>query len=274
MPFQSCHPSFSLSAVLCLLLVLPVPAAAGAAQKRGSESGAAGEPESESEFTIKVPVNVVPVNVTVTDKSGRPVKDLTAADFKVFEDGQRQRIQSFEIESSQAAVIQEQVDPGRAVAAETGALQPLQGSEGEPGKLISFFIDDLTERSPEFFGWAISALKKFVAEEIGPYDRVGVFSASGGVTIPFSGNREFLRGEIQELNAGKLDLARPYRGSRVKGLDPDDVSLTDLQAIRIVEGGHAGEVDIRIRAEAQRQYEETQAAVHRLLAGLALRRLG
>ena len=270
MPFRSCHPSFSLSAVLCLLLVLPVPAAAGAAQKRGSESGAAGEPESESEFSIKVPVNVVPVNVTVTDKSGRPVKDLTAADFKLFEDGQRQPIQNFEIESGQPPASPQPVDPAGAVSAETGALKPLQSSEGEPGKLISLFIDDLTERSPEFFGWAISALKKFVAEEIGPKDRVGVFSASGGVTIPFSGNREFLRGEIQELNAGKLDLARPYRGSRVKGPGPDDVSLTDLQAIRIVEGGHAGEVDLRIRAEAQRQYEETQAAVHRLLAGLAL----
>lgn len=270
MPFWSCHPSFALPAAVCLLLTLLVSPAAGAAQKRGSESGAAGEADSGSEFTITVPVNVVPVNVTVTDKSGRFVTDLTAADFRLFEDGKRQRIQSFEIESSQPPTSPVPVGPAGAVAAGTGALQPLQSSEGEPGKLISFFIDDLTERSPEFFGWAISALKKLVAEEIGPKDRVGVFSASGGVTIPFSGNQEFLRGEIQVLNAGKLDLARPYRGGRVKGPDPDDVSLTDLQAIRIVEGGHVGEVGLRIRAEAQRQYEETQAAVHRLLAGLAL----
>ena len=103
---------------------------------------------------------------------------------------------------------------------------------------------------------------------MGPKDRVGVFSASGGVTIPFSGNLEFLRGEIQDLNVGKLDLARPYRGDGVR--QPDVVRLTDLQAIRVVEGGHVGEVGLRIRAEAYRRYEETQAAVHRLLAGLAL----
>ena len=248
--------------------MLSAPAAASAAQKKGSNPGAAGELESGPEFTIKVPVNVVPVNVTVTDKSGRFVTDLTAADFKLFEDGQRQRIQSFEIESSQSLAGPEPVDPAGAAAAETGALQPLQSSEGEPGKLISFFIDDLTERSPEFFGWAISALETFVAEEMGPKDRVGVFSASGRVAIPFSGNREFLRGEIQELNVGNLDLARPYRGRQVIG--PDHVSLTDLQAIRIVEGGHVGGVDLRIRARAYRQYEETQAAVHRLLAGLAI----
>lgn len=268
MLLRSCHPAYVLPAVVCLLLELLALAVAGVAQTQGSRPGAAGEPESGPEFTIKVPVNVVPVSVTVTDKSGRPVKDLTAADFKLFEDGKPQRIQSFQIESGQPPVSSEAVDPAGTAAAETPALQPLQGSSGEPGRLISFFIDDLTERSPEFFGWAISALKQFVAEEMGPKDRVGVFSASGGVTIPFSGNREFLHGEIQELNVGKLDLARPYRGDGVK--QPDEVRLTDLQAIRIVEGGHAGGVGMEIRAEAYRQYEETQAAVHRLLAGLAL----
>lgn len=268
MLLRSRHPSFTIHTVLFLLPALWVPAASGAVRNSASETGDPGESKSSQEFTIKVPVNVVLVNVTVRDKSGRPVRNLTAGDFKLFEDGKRQRIQSIEIESGQPPVSPQPVALTGTAAAETPAPQPLQGSEGESGRLISYFIDDLTERSPEFFGWAISALQKFVAEEMGPKDRVGVFSASGGVTIPFSGNREFLRGEIQQLDAGKLDLARPYRGDGVKL--PDEVRLTDLQAVRIVEGGHAGEVGFRIRAEAQRQYEETQAAVHRLLAGLAL----
>ena len=268
MLLRYCHPVFVPPAVVCLLMALSASAAAGSAQKRGGKPGAAADAESSSEFTIEVPVNVVLVNVRVTDNAGRPVKDLTAADFKLFEDGKRQRIQSIEIESSQPPVSPEAAALAGTAAAETPAPRPLQGSEGESGRLISYFIDDLTERSPEFFGWAISALQKFVAEEMGPKDRVGVFSASGGVTIPFSGNREFLRGEIQELDVGKLDLARPYRGDGVKL--PNKVRLTDLQAVRIVEGGHLGPVDSSIRAEAQRQYGETQAAVHRLLAGLAL----
>ncbi len=256
MPFWSRHPSFALSAVLCLLLVLPVPAAAGAAQKRGNEPGAARESESGPEFTVKVPVNVVLVNVTVTDKAGRPVKDLTAADFKLFEDGRPQRIQSFEIESSQAVVIQEQVDPAGAVAAETGALQPLQGSEGEPGKLISFFIDDLTERSVKFFGWVISALQEFMEEEMGPRDQVGVFSASGSVRIPFTGDRTLLWDRIEELEAGKLNLLRPLR------------TMSDVRAIKIVEGVLKGRVSDTEEFEAWRQYNEVQASIHRLLGSL------
>ena len=44
-----------------------------------------------------MPVEVVVVHATVTDKKGRPVKDLTVDDF--YEDGKIQRIQSFAVES-------------------------------------------------------------------------------------------------------------------------------------------------------------------------------
>lgn len=256
MPFRSCHPSFALPAVLGLLLALLTPAGAGAAQKRGSESPATGESKSGPEFTIKVPVNVVPVNVTVTDKAGRPVKDLTAADFKLFEDGKPQRIQSFEIESSQAHAGPEPVDDAGAAAAERGVPQPLQSSETEPGKLISFFIDDLTERSVKFFGWVISALQEFMEEEMGPRDQVGVFSASGSVRIPFTGDRELLRDRIDDLGAGKLNLLRPLR------------TMSDVRAIRIVEGDLKGRVSKKEEFRAWRQYNEVQASIRRLLASL------
>lgn len=201
-------------------------------------------------------MNVVPVNVTVTDKSGRFVTDLTAADFKLFEDGKRQRIQSFEIESSQSLAGPEPVDPAGAAAAETGALQPLKSSEGEPGKLISFFIDDLTERSVKFFGWVISALQEFMEEEMGPRDQVGVFSASGSVRIPFTGDRELLRDRIDDLGAGKLNLLRPPR------------TMSDVRAIRIVEGDLKGRVSKKEEFRAWRQYNEVQASIRRLLANL------
>lgn len=256
MPFRSCHPSIALATPLCLLLALSAPAAAGEPQERRSESGVPRESKSNPEFTIKVPVNVVPVNVTVTDKSGRPVKDLTAADFKLFEDGKRQRIQSFEIESSQPAVSPEPMNPAGKAAADTPALQPLQSSEGEPGKLISFFIDDLTERSVKFFGWAISALQEFMEEEMGPRDQVGVFSASGSVRIPFTGDRKLLRDRIGDLGAGKLDLLNARR------------NMSDVRAIRIVEGDLKGRVSDTEEFQAWRQYNVVQASIHRLLGSL------
>ncbi len=255
MLLRFCHPAFVFPAVVCLLLALSA-SAAGSAQKRGSKPGAAADAESEAEFTIAVPVNVVIVNVTVTDKSGRPAKDLTAADFRLFEDGKRQRIQSFEIESSQPAVSPGPVKPAGAAAAETPALQPLQGPQGESGKLISFFIDDLTERSVKFFGWVISALKEFMAEEMKSRDRVGVFSASGSVRIPFTGDQELLRDRIEALHPGQLDLLNARR------------RMSDVRAIKIVEGLLKGRVSDHEEFLAWQQYNAVQASIRRMLGSL------
>jgi hypothetical protein len=54
---------------------------------------------TKSQATFKVPVNVIVVNVTVTDKRGNPVNDLTSSDFKLSDEGKPQAIQTFALES-------------------------------------------------------------------------------------------------------------------------------------------------------------------------------
>lgn len=49
---------------------------------------------------IKVESSIVVLNATVTDKSGKPLPDLTQSKFKVFEDGVEQQIQFFEAENA------------------------------------------------------------------------------------------------------------------------------------------------------------------------------
>ncbi len=56
---------------------------------------AATQPAASSKGSIKVHVEVVNVPVTVLDKRGLPVIDLTQKDFEVFEDGKRQTISYF-----------------------------------------------------------------------------------------------------------------------------------------------------------------------------------
>ena len=48
-------------------------------------------------LTAHVDVNVVNVDVSVTDRSGRPVMNLTRADFEVFEDGKRMTLSNFSL---------------------------------------------------------------------------------------------------------------------------------------------------------------------------------
>ena len=175
--------------------------AADSQQKPRSNQDPAGQ--SQTTFTFKVPVNAVLVNVTVTDKAGKPVKDLTVDDFKLYEDGKLQQIQSFELESTQPVGRKELVDPAGVPPGTTTPGEPApEEPEGERTRLISCFIDDLTARSPRYYFWVVSALQQFIAEEMGPQDQVGVFSASGSVQIPFTNNQTLLQKKIGQLHVG------------------------------------------------------------------------
>ena len=50
-------------------------------------------------FLLKLNVPLVVLDLVVTDKTGKPVDGLTASDLQVFEDGNPQRIRSFETSS-------------------------------------------------------------------------------------------------------------------------------------------------------------------------------
>ena len=211
MPFRICQRVFICLLAFWLILNLTAPASVG-----GSAEGLRSDPDPPKEsqpsppFSVKVPVNTVLVNVTVTDKAGKPVTDLTIDDFKIYEDGKRQEIQSFEMESGRPIVGPEprhsSSDPA---GGQTPRVRSPEDTESERTRLISCFIDDLTAYTPRYYAWTISALKKFVAEEMGPQDRVGIFSASGNVRIPFTSDRKRLQDQLDDLVPGKLQLSRP-----------------------------------------------------------------
>ena len=109
------HPTRALLAVAALLGL-----AAGA---RPAAPQAPAPPQRQPTFPAEV--ELVTVDVVVTDKQGRPIRGLTAADFTVQEDGQRQGISSFEaVEVPQAKAPGQ--GPGRAGRA-TSRLDQRQG---------------------------------------------------------------------------------------------------------------------------------------------------
>ena len=57
-------------------------------------------------------VDVVQVDVSVTDKSGQPITDLTARDFDIREDGQPQTIQTIYLATLDRTILK--ADAGRA----------------------------------------------------------------------------------------------------------------------------------------------------------------
>ncbi len=132
-----------------------------------------------------VQTEIVRLDVVVTDADGKLVRDLTREDFQLLEDGKPQTLGQF------LAV--------RAGAAPTGAPEaaptpPPPAQTAGPGRNVVVFVDDL-HIAPGHLDFTKEALHRFVAEFLGPDDRVAIITSGGP-------------GGIQELTLGRAALGR------------------------------------------------------------------
>lgn len=127
-------------------------------------------------FTAAVDVQVVNLEVYTTDREGRPVTDLSSADFKVFEDGKPVELTHFS-----------RVEGG--APAEVKATQP----EKAAGMRLVVFVDQsrigvMSRRN------AVTQLTKVLQETLKPEDQVMVVAHDGAnrILLPFTTNRKAL----------------------------------------------------------------------------------
>jgi VWFA-related protein len=199
------------------LLVLPAVLTL-AADKTAKKNSADPKKEAKSgTFTVRVPVDVVVVNAVVTDKQGNPVKDLKVDEFKLYEDGQPQRIHTFALEYYKSTQPEGSGNPSE-----------IATKEAEPGpsqnRMISLVVDDLAVSDNQVFVYAQEALKKLLLQAIEPTDLFSLITASGSVNQPFTSDREQLLSLVSELH--KKVQRRPNFKS-------DCPELADLQAQQI-----------------------------------------
>jgi VWFA-related protein len=117
-------------------------------------------------LTAHVDVNVVNVDVTVTDRSGRPVMNLTRGDFEIFEDGKLMTVSNFSliqntvhrmVPSASAPAVQQVAAPAPLnrkllILIDNNYLQKVERDRAI--KTIETYL-----QSPEFQGeWALAAI--------------------------------------------------------------------------------------------------------------------
>lgn len=123
-----------------------------------------GEAELEATFGERVEVSIVNVDVFVTDKKGRPVSGLTAADFAVFDDGRPVEVTNFLAGGETARVVD---TPPGAEAGPEGPRFRERGPRAPQQSHLILYVD----------GWRLGEdtkrkvlddLKAFLRDQLGP----------------------------------------------------------------------------------------------------------
>ena len=131
--------------------------------------------EPQNPDTIVVEKSEVVLDAVVRDKKGRPVTNLSASDFEIYEDGARQQIDSFRLITRgplKNATTDEQRPISQPVkTAKAATAIPLPAVENRPGA-VALVFDRL---APDARARAHAAALAYIEQGLGPNDYVGVF---------------------------------------------------------------------------------------------------
>jgi VWFA-related protein len=167
----------------------------------------------EPGLVVHVTTRMVLVDTIVLDKQGTPVKGLKADDFKVTEDGVRQRITSFSerdsdtANSAPAPVVPPHVTTNRPAATQVNA---------ESGTVAVLLLDGLNT-PPQDQIYVKQQMLKFLARQYDPNTKLAVIALSSKLTVlqNFTQDPRILRAALDHYlaqtpavarNGGQLDM--------------------------------------------------------------------
>jgi VWFA-related protein len=148
---------------------------------------------------------LIEVDAIVTDRDGNPVRDLTAADFEVFEDGRPQTIQTFRL----VDLPYETASPGVKTASD---VEPgVATNTGDEGRIYVLLLDSPSTGRLLFAttGLTYNARVKriahqFIDEVVQPGDQVAVVNVQGDFTDsqPFTSSKRLLSAAVERYGRG------------------------------------------------------------------------
>ena len=153
--------------------------------------------------TFRTETTVVQLPVRVLDAKGSFVRDLTAADVEVLEDGVPQAISEFTLVDLSSAA-----PPSPLTVPASGVLS-VADLEKLPGRLYVFMLDDVhlgVAHSPR----ARDLIEGFIRDRLTASDAAAVFIASGAARQDFTRDQASLLRAVDRLT-GTLDMTEPAR---------------------------------------------------------------
>ena len=181
----------SLATVLVAAMLL---GAAGAAQERRP--------------TFRSGRDLVSVDVVVRDRNGEIVRDLTAADFEVREDGRVQQVLGLSFQEITGAAVAPATTAELLAGVEErmedpAALAPTPMTAADvAGRRLLVLLFDLSSMQPEEVQRAVDSAKTFVEEQMSPADMIAVATVSSQLDVltDFTGDRGIVAATLAQLS--------------------------------------------------------------------------
>lgn len=205
---------------------LIMPAARARAQPEGHD---------QPVFSEVVQVHVVNVDVYATDKKGNPIRDLTAADFEISEDGKPMEITHFSLLTAEKGAA------GDAEPSSGPATRPSEVVAGESGSAppdrrlwLVVYIDNTNLRTFDRRR-VLGQLREFLAQGVDTQAEVMVASYDRALNIrlPFTSDPARVTESLIELEATRCEGAR-YDADRRDLLRRLDVVSNQIEAVQML----------------------------------------
>jgi VWFA-related protein len=155
-------------------------------------------------FVLKSQTNVVLVDVRVTAK-GKPVADLTAKDFRVFEDGVPQTITSFSLENIEK-LAQASTANGPPPTINLDKLPPqVTPAQALQDHRLNLLFFDVSSMQPDDLTRALKAATTFVKDRLTPADLVAVVTYTSNLRVVqnFTNDRDALTKSLNGILLGE-----------------------------------------------------------------------
>jgi VWFA-related protein len=240
-----------LSAVLGLLALLAPGAPSIPAQAQGPASSAPATENPQATqisstpqggFTLKANAELVLTNVIVRDaKTGELITGLKQSDFKIFENGKEQQIDSFDFESVDMATPLKEATVSGLAAGPTGskAVVVAKPEELRNHRLIVMFFD-LTSMQPEDLERSVEAAQAFLKTKMQPADLVALVSLGDALNVDqdFTADKNALISEVGAYNGTEgqgFDQGANSNTNQVEdttAYTPDESEYNDLNTDR------------------------------------------
>src|SRR5580700_9581256 len=155
-------------------------------------------------FTLKANAELVLSNVVAIDaKTGELVRGLKQSDFKIFENGKEQQIDTFDFESVDMATPLAEATVSGLAAGPTGskAVVVAKPEELRNHRLIVMFFD-LTSMQPEDLERSVDAAQVFLKSKMQPADLVALVSLGDTLNVDqdFTADKNALISEVGAYN--------------------------------------------------------------------------